>query len=233
MSLEYPKTENLFKRDEATHKLIRGDLRLPEFGLIHLWHVTEKIDGTNMRVVYDPLNQTVEVRGRSDRANIAGDLKDYMIELFSVEKLSAQFDEFITPERIADGTTVTIFGEGYGAGIQQGGGYNPAKRFRAFDVCYHWKNSTGPITERDSWCQASTVTEILKELEVPRVPYIGLLSLQEIVDFVDAKRGSITAFEDTGNKEHQPEGIIARTDPYLYTERGSRLMFKLKGVDIW
>jgi hypothetical protein len=28
------------------------------------------------------------------------------------------------------------------------------------------------------------------------------------------------------------EGVVARTDPYLYNERGQRIMFKLKGKDL-
>jgi hypothetical protein len=141
-SYEYPKTENLFKRDETTHKLIIGNFRLPEFRMINRWHVTEKIDGTNMRVIYDPGTKTVEIRGRSDNASIHPDLMRHMEEVFTVDRVSAQFDEYLGDD---PDTTVTIYGEGYGAGIQKGGGdYNQEKVFRAFDVCYH-------RPERNSW----------------------------------------------------------------------------------
>ena len=47
--MEYPKIETLFNRDEK-FKVVEGDYRLPEFENIKQWDVTEKIDGTNVRV---------------------------------------------------------------------------------------------------------------------------------------------------------------------------------------
>jgi RNA ligase len=229
VSLIYPKTENLFTRDPETHKLNMGDLRVAEFGLIKHWHVTEKIDGTNMRVVYDPKAETVEIRGRSDAANIPGDLLKTMQDMFPLENLQRQFDGYLA-EQIELGTTVTIYGEGYGAGIQKGGYYNPNKAFRVFDVCYH------RYTGLDSWCQPSTVKWICETLQVPMVPVIyDKYTIDDIVDLVQSMKNgntvSNTAFRDS-EQTAEPEGIIARTDPYLYNEHGGRIMFKLKTKDL-
>lgn len=53
--IEYPKIETLFDRDEVTHKVIVGKWRLPEFEYLqnNNWSFTEKIDGTNVRVMWD------------------------------------------------------------------------------------------------------------------------------------------------------------------------------------
>ena len=228
-SIEYPKTENLFERDPDTHKLIEGKLRSPAFGQINFWQVTEKIDGTNIRICWSAA-EGVEIRGRSDRASVPKDLEDYLLGLVTYEKMHGQFAEFIGPERLEAGASVTLFGEGYGAGIQKGGGYSATKQFALFDAMYHWPTETGGY--RDSWCQPSTTRMIGRELGLPTVPLIATrMALPEVVSFVKENRPSITAWENTTN-HIDPEGIIARTDPYLYTERGSRVMFKLKGEDI-
>jgi hypothetical protein len=49
----YGKTENLFVRDESTHKLVIGATRSPAVPQIKDFIVTEKIDGTNIRVILD------------------------------------------------------------------------------------------------------------------------------------------------------------------------------------
>ncbi len=248
--IEYPKTENLFARDPDTHKLIVGQFRDPHFEQVAYWHVTEKIDGTNMRVIYDPLAGSFEIRGRSDRAQIQRDLELNMAKMFTVEKLSHVFDGFIGDERIAAGAKVTLFGEGYGPGIQKGGGgYRKDKSFRLFDVMYHWPDEQDAVeleragfrqTYRNSWCQPTTTMFIAGELNIPLAPVLGLrLTIDDILQVVSNQIGrepghvwsSATAKEDGGDG-CASEGVIARTDPYLYNERGSRVMFKLKGADL-
>lgn len=234
ISLEYPKTENLFNRDPDTHKLIESELRVPAFDQIKYWHVTEKIDGTNMRVIYCPDVHKVEIRGRSDRANIPGDLLKYMQDIFTVENLSAQFDEFMQKEG-QEGSCVTIYGEGYGPGIQKSGGnYAPSKRFRMFDIMYCWR---GPAYGEglNSWAAQETVEMLADGLGALQAPVIfDSADLWELVDFVKHLNHSHTAFEDYPEQyaNSQAEGIIARSDPYLFTHRGSRVMFKLKVDDL-
>ena len=243
-SISYPKTENLFKRDPDTHKLIEGELRLPEFGIPARWHVTEKIDGTNIRVVYKPATAQIEVRGRTDRATVPKDLEQWILDRLSPESLFNQFAEFMGDERIRAGACVTIFGEGYGPGIQKGGGrYADEKRFRVFDVMYHWplgmvdddETATYGMVYKDSWCQPSTTRMIAENLGLPLAPALFTGTIGDIVSYVRSAIHSMTALKDKGaggRSAFRPEGVVARTDPYLYTERGSRLMFKLKGEDL-
>ena len=49
---KYPKIETLFTRDEKFK--VTDIIRLPEFENIKKWLVTEKIDGTNIRIIYTP-----------------------------------------------------------------------------------------------------------------------------------------------------------------------------------
>lgn len=241
---EYPKTENLFLRDEDTHKLIVGAFRQPEFAIPKFWHVTEKIDGTNCRVVYDPLGATVDYRGRSDRATMKQDLIDSMAAVFTLEKMQRQFDEYLGPEKIEAGTKVTIFGEGYGPGIQQGGYYGGQRAFRMFDVVYHRPRLVRePIDSVNatvwewfhSWCQPETVKMIAGQLGAETAPVISeKMDLLDIVRHVKALAHGAhpVAALDPGGQDYIPEGVIARTDPYLYDEHGRRVMFKLKVCDL-
>ena len=52
---EYHKIEGLWKRDAETKKLIPGAYRNAAVGLLadFPWRFTEKVDGTNIRVVWD------------------------------------------------------------------------------------------------------------------------------------------------------------------------------------
>lgn len=232
-SIEYPKTDNLLMRDVETRKLIPGEYKRPDFQQIKSWVVTEKIDGTNMRLLYAPETGEFEVRGRSDRANIPGDLRQRMLALCEEKTWAATFRDFLAPhgdpnrsghERTEWGT-VTVFGEGYGPGIQQGGYYGPIKDFAMFDVMYHWPDG------HDSWCQPSTTKWLSGELGIPHAPVLSNRCTTEAVfDIVAGWLMSIVALEN--GTVHPAEGVIARTDPYLYNERGQRVMFKLKGDDL-
>lgn len=52
---EYHKIQTCFKRDEKTKRIIEGDWTLPEFEYLKdcQWVFTEKVDGTNIRVMWN------------------------------------------------------------------------------------------------------------------------------------------------------------------------------------
>lgn len=122
--IEYPKIETLYDRDEK-FKVIPGVLRRPEFALPRRWVVTEKIDGTNIRVGMTA-DGAVSFAGRTDKAQIPVHLLAYLVATFTRDRMAAAF----TPE-----TEVVLFGESYGAKIQNGGDYRPDVGFALFDAC--------------------------------------------------------------------------------------------------
>ena len=91
--LKYSKIETLFRRDDETHKVLPGQFRRPEFSLIKTWDVTEKIDGTNIRVSWTPPSGEpfsgpyglVSFGGRTDRAQMPTMLLDYLQHTFAAE----------------------------------------------------------------------------------------------------------------------------------------------------
>ena len=82
--LEYHKIEGLFERDDSTKKLIWGKFRRPEIEYLkdNIWEFSEKIDGTNIRIMWD--GHKVTIGGRTDRASIPAPLFERLSELLSV-----------------------------------------------------------------------------------------------------------------------------------------------------
>ena len=213
--MEYPKIETLYNRDTQTFKVIPGELRLPEFALVTEWLVTEKIDGTNIRILLDS-DGTVQFRGKTDAAQIPPFLLDRLAEIFPAERVAAAFD----PE-----TYAVLFGEGYGAKIQKGGGnYCEGQSFRLFDVAVMGE-------DRVWWLNWADVEDVARKLGIHTVPVIARgISLETAVWRLRYGLESLVARDERGAL-HPAEGIVARTEPLLFTRRGDRLMWKLKTKD--
>jgi hypothetical protein len=217
--VEYPKTENLYARDPETHKVgPEYGFRQPEVGLISRWLVTEKVDGMNMRVVFetiDGIGSTLRFAGRSDRANIPGDLRTHMEQTFTLAKMVEAFgtredDRLELPE------SVVLFGEGFGPGIQKAGqAYGGEKRFILFDVVVD-----------GTWLRWDDVVDVGCALGVPTVPVIC-----ESCTLEDAKSLVRSSWLQARDSEHI-EGIVARTEPPVFDRRGKRVGFKYKVRDL-
>ena len=213
--MEYPKIETLYNRDEKTFKVKVDELRLPEFELIKRWHITEKVDGTNVRVFWNCETQTVTFGGRTDAAQMPVSLMTYLQGTFH-------------PEMFSDFTANAIlYGEGYGPKIQKGGGsYRNDVSFRLFDV------SVGSW-----WLETDVVERVAERMGIATVPWLGVhkelpRSTQDL-DFIlggNCSGSSVTALQD-GGSGCRAEGIVARTSPLLLTRSGQRLMWKLKYKD--
>lgn len=215
-----------------TRKVIPGKIRLPEFELPSRWLVTEKIDGTNVRVILDPEGRKVDApegpdfwmyapsvrfSGRTDAAQTPAKLLAVLQEMFLVEKVAAAFD----PD-----TKAILFGEGYGPGIQKfGGNYRSTPGFRLFDVVVFGANG------RPWWLEWENVADIAEKLGIQTVPVLYRdLTLEDLkYDEVIELPSAVAWYE--GIKGWVQEGVVARTVPLLFTRNGQRVMWKLKGRD--
>ena len=203
----YGKIDTLFERDES-FRVMPDRLRRPVLATINKWVVTEKIDGTNIRVDIRPHDgiDKVTFGGRSDNAQISADLIQHLTETFTVDKMAGLRKEPNVP--------ITLFGEGYGAGIQKGGAYRPDKSFILFDV----------LIADEYWMPDDVVTEFAGRLGIERVPILGEMPLDEIIPLV---RGGIKSHFGTA----MAEGIVARPLEPLFDRRHERLILKLKTKD--
>jgi hypothetical protein len=209
--MKYPKIDTVWKRDENNKfKIIEGDFSKPEFDNIKKWLITEKIDGTNIRVSYE--RSTVTFDGRTDDAQISAHLYKALQELFTVELLASAFIE--TPDSQPPGRVV-LYGEGYGAKINNGGLYRDDTGFILFDV---WIDGW--------WLDRENVEDVAKKLNIPVVPTRGTMSLDEAVALVKTNPMS-----EISNKPRVAEGIVARSYPLMLFRDGRPIMWKLKVKD--
>lgn len=204
---EYHKIQSIFKRDMNSKQktLIEGQWTLPEFEYLanNIWTFTEKVDGTNIRVIFK--DWVITFGGRTEDAQIPAQLVARLNERFLplAEKLAEMFE----------GGAV-LYGEGYGAKIQKGGGnYRQDQDFVLFDVkCGEW------------WLQRADVEDIAGKLGIDVVPIIGEGTLHDAI--AQAKIGIKSTWGD-----FQAEGIVARPKTELKTRSGHRLIAKIKCRD--
>jgi len=204
---EYSKIQSIFKRDERTHKFIEGQWSLPEFDYLkdNLWEATEKIDGTNIRIAWVAESQEVRFGGRTDNAQISTSLLAKLQGLFPKEKFIESYPEI----------SMTLYGEGYGAKIQKGGGnYIPnGVDFALFDVFIDgW------------WLYRTNIEDIAHNLGIKCVPLIGTTTLLEGINLI--RRGLSSRYGD-----FEAEGIVLKPFVSLSNRKGERIITKMKHKD--
>ena len=206
---EYPKIESIFVRDEKTHKLNPGQWRLQEFDYLKdcPWVCTEKVDGTNIRVMWD--GERVTFGGRTDKAQLYVPLLNRLTEMFPAEKMMKVFG----PPAEDGPTSICLYGEGYGKGIQKGGVYRDTPDLILFDI------RVGPW-----WLKREDVRSLASELEIQQVPVRNVGPLPEAVDLV--REGLISCW---GN--FPAEGLVCRPAVDLLMRNGQRVITKVKGCD--
>ncbi len=207
---EYHKIQTVFKRDPATnHKtLLEAEYSLPEFAFLkdNQWVFTEKVDGTNTRVMFD--GTSITFGGKTDRAQMPPQLVARLNEIFSSRE--KDFQDVFKGRNVH----VCLYGEGYGAKIQKGGGkYRPDQGFVLFDV------KIG-----DWWLQRKDVEDVAAKLDLEIVPVIGEGPLAKMVEMV--RNGFDSAWG-----QFKAEGIVARPATELKTRNGQRIITKLKYRD--
>lgn len=202
----YHKIQSVFMRDpDNKYKtFLFGQYTLPEFDYLanNEWVFTEKIDGTNIRVMLTDAG--IEFGGKTDKAQIPAKLVKHLQDTFTEDKLRSQFE---------DGGCC-LYGEGCGAGIQKGGGnYYQDQRFVLFDV------RVGPW-----WLKRDAIEDIAKNLDIPVAPVIGTGTLHDAVKL--CQEGFNSAWGD-----FPAEGIVARPKVDLLARSGDRVITKIKLKD--
>lgn len=204
----YHKIETLYERDtEGSKKLIQGVFRneAVEFLQDMPWQFTEKIDGTNIRIMWD--GHKITYGGRTERANIPAHLMNKLIELFGSEETEQLFEQIFGEKE------VIFFGEGYGAKIQSGGLYRSDVSFILFDVMINGNYQSREMVETAA-----------KQFNLEVVPIILEGTLDEGVAFVKTKPTSTIGTAPM-------EGLVGRPKVELQDRCGNRLIVKIKVKD--
>lgn len=203
---KYHKIKTVFIRDPATKykTLLEGRFAKPEFEFLkdNTWVFTEKVDGTNIRVIWD--GEQVKFAGKTDRAETPLFLLKKLGELFQAETFMAN-----------ELPPLCLYGEGYGAKIQKGGGnYIPdGQNFILFDVNVY-----------DIWLERHNVEDIADKFSIKIVPIVAKGTLSDGVELV--RQGYESRLRET-----PPEGIVMRPEIELCNRRGERVIAKLKKKD--
>ena len=206
--VEYHKIETLFEREtHGKNKLIIGQWRNPtvEYLKDNIWQMTEKIDGTNIRIVWDGYN--LYFFGRTDKAQIPSSLLTFLDNKFNTDVAEEVFEQLFGDKE------VILFGEGYGAKIQSGGDYRSDNSFILFDVMIN-----------GNYQPRSTVEEVAKAFDCEIVPIIFEGTIQEGIDYIKQHPKSTigTAYM---------EGLVARPKVELQDRTGHRVIVKIKWKD--
>ena len=205
---EYHKIITLFERDPATnHKtVVDGKYATPEFEYLknNIWTCTEKVDGTNIRVMWD--GQKVSFGGKTDAAQLYVPLFERLQSLFYAGLMETLFQQ----------SPVCLYGEGYGAKIQKGGGnYNSdGVDFVLFDVLVG-----------DTWLERHNVDDIANKCSCKSVPIVYEGDLEDAADIV-RKKGLKSQWGDFA-----AEGLVMRPKTELKDRMGRRIITKLKLKD--
>lgn len=210
--IEYLKIETPFSRDvDGTKKLIEGDWRNEtlEYLKDNKFICTEKVDGTNIQISWD--GHKVTFNGRTEMASIPANLMNKLIELFGGETNEQLFEQKFGE------MPVILYGEGYGAKIQNGGLYRDDVSFILFDVY---------LPDGNIWLKRDSIEDIAKAFNIDVVPVVLIGTLQDAISFVKAK-----PISRVGKCQAPMEGLVCRPAVELYDRMGRRVIVKVKVRD--
>ena len=205
---EYHKIETVFNRStDGDKRLIWGDYRneTVEYLANNIWQFTEKIDGTNIRIHWDGHN--VEVGGRTDRAQIPKHLMDYLSATFFTPEVEEMFEQTYGEK------DVILFGEGYGAKIQNGGDYRSDVSFILFDVLIG-----------DNWQSREWIEATAKMFGIDVVPIVLEGTIGDGIDYVMQHNHSTIG-------SAVMEGVVGRPRVEMKDRLGNRIIVKIKWKD--
>lgn len=208
---KYTKIETIYKRDVGgTKHLIEGEFRnkLVEYLKDSKWYGTEKIDGTNIGIVWD--GHRVTFQGRTERAELPKHLIEKLHTLFSGVETEELFEQLFGEKQ------VILFGEGFGAKIQSGGSYiSNDCDFILFDVY---------MVDSDTWLTRESIESIATTFNIRVVPVVFEGTLDEAVAYVKSHPKSTIGVADM-------EGIVCKPLVDCYDRNHDRLIIKIKWED--
>ena len=241
------------------NKIILGQFSDDFMGYVKdlLFDCTEKIDGTNSKIVYLPSTGECFCGGKTDNADIIGTgqkpfldaiierIKPILAEMFPPE--SARFAPVINEKRqpiyykntneigvLTDVVTPDINGR-YCVDLEE----VPVYIYGEF---YGKKIQAGGNYDKDGnrfsifdICQQGwyipldMLNDYAEKLGLDVVPYIGQMTITQAEDMV--RKGFKTTVNNVSNPDYDAEGIVARPIIPIKDPRGNRIIVKIKTCD--
>ena len=242
------------KWKKMQNKIILGCYSDPVFGYLMncLFEGYSKIDGTNSKICFLPSTGKVQVGGKTDKASsqhgqfemlqeIADRIQPELVKMFPKENAvfapakgddnKVQYYSHVNGSKIdtpslgihsvwLEEVPIYIYGEYFGTGVQKCGSryIQNGNGFRVFD-----------IKQQGWWTPKDVRDSICKGLGLQTVPFLGVMTLEEIENKVRA--GFTTQFEGAADPTMLEEGIVARPVIPLCDGSGNRIIVKVKYCD--
>lgn len=211
--IEYQKIPTLYKFNNETKRYtsVIFDENV-EYLKKLTWLVSEKIDGTNIRVFYD--GHRVCWSGRTDKSTLPKEIEQLLQNTFGESE--------IIFEQLFGEKEVLLFMECYGGKIQ-GGAYGGQERLIGFDVMVN-----------GSYLDKRTIAPIFEKFGVPTIGFMEIQGLQWIIDEVKdaAKRPNYYISEYCKKGTTTIEGFVCVPACRLYDNKGKRIIVKIKVCDL-
>lgn len=208
---EYHKIETLFKFNNETKKFNNDEFYNPTVELLknHGWLFTEKIDGTNFRIMWD--GHKLTFGGRTNNATFS------KVQLEFIENNLVNEDIERTFEQLFMEKNVIVYGELYGKGIQKDGDLyvdNDGLSFKVFD-----------IEINDIFLTYTNMKEVATNLGYNYVPLVLQGTIQEAIDYV------LKTDKSTFSNANL-EGLVGKPLGDLRDRLGKRIVVKIKKRDL-
>jgi len=201
---KYPKIKNVFKREENGRSFIKK-FTCPEFEYLknNDWFGTEKVDGTNIRLIWD--GEKSYIRGKQDESQIPVFLYEKLMQIKDTIDFSAAFES----------NDVVLYGEGFGHRINKG--YSDLGKYTDFVLFDVQINGT--------FLPFKAVQHIAQELKLRCVPMVFTGTLLQAIKFAE------TGFKSNFGKE-EAEGIVVKPVNEFLARNNDRIIVKLKTKDL-
>jgi len=213
---EYHKINSIFKRDmtKPNNPFIIGEYASPEIEYLkdNKWEWTEKVDGTNIRVMYN--GSIVTFGGKTDNAQIPTHLFAKLQSTFLNPDKLVKLTELFVKDELP--TQVCLYGEGFGYKIQGKVGIDYLQSdvdFYLFDIKIgQW------------WLKREDVMSIAEQLGLRRPVIVGYGTIDEAIAVVKGGFKSAIGTADA-------EGLVLRPTVEFMSRAGERIITKVKCRD--
>ncbi len=211
---KYSKFNSPFKKDE---KYLNTN-ELSQYFPKGRWIKTEKVDGTNIRIILtkqdEEGNREIFVGSRKlilEEKDKGSQTYFHCIKDVNLHKIKEYFKDV--------NSTVIIYGEGYGAGVQKGGIYSKEKNYRVFDI------RIGEAYQDFEFVKKVCIDNQLNL--IPVMTEVEEITYEECLNSLENFTHTLLNEGDGG----QPEGFVYKFEPVLLNKYGERLIFKVKHKD--
>lgn len=211
---KYAKFSSPFKKDEKWLNTRELSQYLPD----GRWIITEKIDGANIRIILtkpdEEGNRKIHIASRKLILNSEDKSSKQFMDCLKEVNLNKIKEYFKDVE-----STVVIYGEGYGAGVQKGGIYSKEKNYRVFDI------RIGEAYQDFEYVQKVCIDNQLNV--VPIMCELTEITYEECLKVLKLFQETLIKEGDGG----KPEGLVYKFEPVLLNKYKERLIFKVKHKD--